>query len=85
MEEILSFFGFTLGASLAIGAVRSVADGSRPVIREMLKTGIRAWDSVATAAAAERDEAARAATGDAAARGRGRRRAEPRKIEIAHS
>lgn len=54
MEEILGILGFSLGASIGTGAVRSVAGGSRPVLREAFKTGIRAWDMLAGASASAR-------------------------------
>jgi surfactin synthase thioesterase subunit len=77
MEEILGLLGFSLGASLGIGAVRSVTDSSRPIVRELFKVGIRAWDAVASAAPTAREEAATTRRG-------GRRRAQPEKIIIAH-
>lgn len=84
MEEVLAILGFSLGASLGIGAVRSVSEGSRPILRDVLKAGIRAWDGMANAASAARGEAEQASQQQTAARSRGRRRPEPRKIEIAH-
>ena len=83
MEEILGLFGFSIGASLGIGAVRSLADGSRPVVREVFKVGIRAWDSLASAATTARDSVATEQAATPARRG-GRRRAQPQKIVIAH-
>ncbi|MBV8718255.1 MAG: hypothetical protein JO020_24995 [Chloroflexi bacterium] len=82
MEEILGILGFSFGASMGIGVVRSVVGGSRPVLRDVLKMGIRAWDGVAGAAAAARDDAA--PTAEPAAPRAGRRRAAPQKILIAH-
>jgi hypothetical protein len=82
MEEILGIVGFSLGASLGIGAVRSVTDGSRPIVRELFKVGVRAWDAVAGATATARAEAA-TETSASTPRG-GRRRAQPEKIVIAH-
>jgi hypothetical protein len=58
MEEILSFFGFSVGASLGVSAVRALGDGSRPVVREVFKAGIRAWDGLAGAGAAARENLA---------------------------
>ena len=81
MEQILGFLGFSLGASLGISAVRTVADGSRPVVREVLKAGIRAWDAVSTPSTS--DEAAAVEPTTATRRTR-RRRGQPEKIVIAH-
>ena len=83
MDEILSLFGFSIGASLGVGVVRSLADGSRPVVRELFKAGIRAFDSVGNAASAARESVS---TEDPAAQTRRgtRRRAQPEKIIIAH-
>lgn len=41
-------------ASIGAGAVRSVAGGSRPALLEALKTGLRAWDMLASASASTR-------------------------------
>ena len=82
MEEVLGILGFSFGASVGIGAVRSISDGSRPILRDVLKAGIRAWDAIGNSAQAARGEVARA--GAEAADKRARRRAAPRKIEIAH-
>jgi hypothetical protein len=81
MEELLGFVGFSLGASLAIGAVRSLTEGSQPIVREAVKAGIRAWDAVAAASSAARQETAEA---QATGRVRARRRSGPEKIVIAH-
>lgn len=89
MEEIIGFVGFSLGASLTIGAVRKVGEGARPLVREVLKGGIRTWDAVTQAGENARESlthlGADGAEGPAAegARPRKRRPAEPRKIVIA--
>ena len=82
MEEILGFLGFSLGASLGVGAVRTLADGSRPVVREVLKAGIRAWDALSNPPTS--DGEAPAAEPTPPARRTGRRRGQPEKIIIAH-
>jgi diketogulonate reductase-like aldo/keto reductase len=82
MEEILSLFGFSLGASIGIGAVKSVTDGSRPIVREVFKAGIRAWDTVTSTANSEAVDTAEAER--SRARRSGRRRAQSEKIVIAH-
>jgi hypothetical protein len=82
MEEILAFFGFSLGASLGIGAVRTLADGSQPIVREVFKAGIRAWDTVTSTSASMRD-AVTAEQPVAETRRGGRRRTQPEKIAIA--
>ncbi|MBV9581266.1 MAG: hypothetical protein JO057_22015 [Chloroflexi bacterium] len=83
MEEILSLFGFSLGASVGIGAVRAVTDGTRPLVREMFKAGIRAWDSVSSNSTSVHDEIILPESASQARRG-GRRRSQPEKIIIAH-
>lgn len=83
MEEVLSVLGFSFGASLGVGAVRSVTAGSRPILRDILKTGIRVADAIAAAATSGRQDASEPRV-ELATPGRSRRRAEPRKIEIAH-
>lgn len=83
MEEVLSIVGFSFGASLGIGAVRSVTAGTRPILRGLVKGGIRVMDAIGGAASTVREDAAQTPD-EASSRGRGRRRAEPRKIEIAH-
>ena len=82
MEEILAFFGFSFGASLGIGAVRTLTDESRPVVREVLKVGIRAWDAVARSPAGVSDAVTAEQTATQPRRG-GRRRTQPEKITIA--
>lgn len=82
MEEILAFFGFSFGASLGIGAVRTLADGSRPIVREVLKAGIRTWDTVTSSSASVRDAVTAEQTATQTRRG-GRRRTQPEKIVIA--
>ncbi|MBV9327240.1 MAG: hypothetical protein JO352_26115 [Chloroflexi bacterium] len=82
MEQALGIIGFSFGASLGIGAVRQIAGGSRPLLRDVFKMGIRVWDGVAGAAASGGEDAAQAP--EPAAR-RGRRRAAPQKIVIARS
>ncbi|MBV9175346.1 MAG: hypothetical protein JOZ81_35265 [Chloroflexi bacterium] len=83
MEEVLGILGFSFGASLGVSAVRSVVGGSRPVFRDVLKMGLQVWDGLANVAESAREEAAAASSDPAVAR-RGRRRAEPQKIVIAH-
>jgi hypothetical protein len=89
MEELLGILGFSLGASLGVSATRALGDGLRPLVRGVLKVGIRAWDVTANASAAVRGEAAApadAAASTPASRTRsGRRRAGPQKIMIARS
>jgi hypothetical protein len=80
MEEVLGFVGFSLGASLSVSVTRSLGEGVRPMVRNVLKAGIRAWDAAAGASAAVREELA--AAGDEAAREAGTK---PRKIVIARS
>ena len=82
MEEILAFFGFSLGASMGIGAVRALTDESRPVVREVLKAGIRAWDAVTSSPAGVPDAVTVEQTTTPTRRG-GRRRTQPEKIAIA--
>jgi hypothetical protein len=82
VEEILGLFGFSIGASLGISAVRSITDGSRPIVREAFKAGIRAWDAVNSATSAAR--AAASSEAPAPSRRASRRRAQPEKIVIAH-
>ena len=82
MEEILAFLGFSLGASLGVGAVRTLTDGSRPVLREVLKAGIRAWDTVTCSSPSGRDAVIAEQTATQTRRG-GRRRTRPEKIAIA--
>jgi len=82
MEEALGIIGFSFGASIGIGAVRQIAGGSRPLLRDVLKMGIRVWDGVAGVAASVREDTAE--TPQPAAR-RGRRRAAPQKIQIARN
>jgi len=87
MEEVLGFFGFSLGATIGAGVVRPIFGGTRPALREVLKTGIRAWDVLAGASAS-----ARASVGSMAdearverrpSPARSGRRGAPRKIAIA--
>lgn len=90
MEEVLGFFGFSLGASIGVSAVRSLSDGVQPLLRNVLKVGIRFWDAAASTAASARQEATDASPADAearaeAARRQRRNRAKPQKIEIARS
>jgi hypothetical protein len=86
MEQVLGIVGFSLGASLGVSAVRSVTDGSRSIVRDVLKLGIRTFDVMANATSAVRDSVAQASNqGEDAPRRRTRRGAEPRKIEIAHN
>jgi hypothetical protein len=87
MEELLGFVGFSLGASLGVGLTRSLGEGTRPLLRTVVKAAIRAWDATANASAAVRAESAPAGEGtsvEPAGRAR-RRRAEPQKIAIARS
>ena len=86
MEELIGIIGFSLGASLGASATRGFGEGARPLVRNVLKLGIRAWDATASAGAAMRNQAAAAADGEAApsTRGRGGRRG-PQKIVIARS
>jgi hypothetical protein len=88
VEELLGFFGFSLGASLGAGAVRTLAGGSRPVVREVIKAGIRAWDGLADVRGAARESLASmqadARAEQAQTRARSRRRAQPQKIIVAH-
>ena len=87
MEELLGFVGFSLGASLGVSATRSLVEGTRPLVRNVLKVAIRAWDATANASAAVKPESV--AVGEEPAvepTGRARRRrAEPQKIAIARS
>lgn len=87
MEEVLGVLGFSLGASLGIGAVRSIGQGAEPVLRSVLKVGIRAWDAAAGGTAAMRQEmksAADEARAEAAPRPR-RTRSAAQKIEVART
>ncbi len=88
MEEIIGFLGFSLGASIAVSAVRTISGGSRPVVREVFKTGIRAWDTIAQAGGAAREGVAglrtEARQEQEQQRARARRRTQSQKIEIAH-
>jgi hypothetical protein len=59
VEEIIALLGFSFGASLGIGVTRSLGEGARPVVRNVMKLGIRAWDAGAAASAAVREEVAR--------------------------
>ena len=70
MEELLGIVGFSFGASLGIGAVRSLGTGSRPLLRDLLKAGIRTWDGLASAGASLRAQAAEEATAGGGRRGR---------------
>jgi hypothetical protein len=83
MEQVLGIVGFSLGASLGVSAVKSVTDGSRSIVRDALKLGIRTFDVVANATNAVRGSVAQASEETAKPR-RTRRNAAPRKIEIAH-
>jgi hypothetical protein len=87
MEEVLGILGFSLGASIAVSAVRSLGEGAQPLVRNVLKTGIRVWDAAAGATAAARQEVGAAADdGRTSAAPRTRRtRAQPQKIQIARS
>jgi hypothetical protein len=67
-----------------VSAVRSVTDGSRSIVRDVLKLGIRTFDVVANATSAVRSNIAQASEEVATPR-RTRRSAQPRKIEIAHN
>jgi hypothetical protein len=84
MEEILGLFGFSLGATLGIGAVRSLTDSSQPMMREAFKAGIRAWDALASVTGAARQAASPDDQSAAPTRRGGRRRVQPEKIVIAH-
>ena len=88
MEEIIGFVGFSLGASLAVSAVRTIGSGSGPVMREAFKAGIRAWDTVAQAGGSAREGLAglqsEARQEREQQRARTRRRTQSQKIEIAH-
>jgi len=84
MEELLGIVGFSLGASLGVGAVRSLGDGSRPVLREMIKAGIRAWDGLAAVGNAARESQSEAQAEQSQTRARNRRRSQPQKIIVAH-
>ncbi len=87
MDEILGIFGFSLGATLGAGLVRTVGGGLRPMLRQGFKAGIavgdvlgRARDGIAASAAE-----ARANLDDVHAEARaerGARRGPARKIEI---
>ena len=87
MEEVLGLLGFSFGASLGVGAVRSLGEGGRPLLRDALKVGLRAWDTFAAAGAAAKREAGEAvseAGAESQARARGRGRVKAQKIVIAH-
>jgi hypothetical protein len=87
MEELLGFVGFSLGASLGVSVTRSLGEGTRPLVRNLLKVAIRTWEATANASAAVAAESAAAGeeiTAEPAGRAR-RRRAEPQKIAIARS
>lgn len=88
MEEIIGFVGFTLGASAAVSLVRSIGGGSKPVVREAMKAGLRAWDTMAQAGGAAREGVAslqaEARQEQAQQRAKSRRRTQPQKIAIAH-
>jgi hypothetical protein len=85
VEELVGILGFSLGASVGVSAARSVADGGRPVLRDVVKAGIRVWDAAAGLSTAVRQEVSAAAKEAKAPRGARprRRRAEPQKIAIA--
>jgi hypothetical protein len=87
MEGLLGFVGFGLGASLGVSATRGFGQGLRPLVRGMLKVGIRVREATASASAAVGEEIAAADEEPARApRTRsGRRRAGPQKIAIARS
>ena len=74
MEELLGIVGFSLGASLGVSAVRGLGEGSRPVLREVIKAGIRAWDGLAAAGNAAREGQPEAPAEPGQNRARNRRR-----------
>jgi hypothetical protein len=90
MEEVIGFLGFSLGATLGAGLVRSMGGEGRPMLRQVLKVGIQTWDAVAGAGGAGAGAAQSAGadlvlpgSASTATRARSRRRAEPRRIAIA--
>jgi hypothetical protein len=46
MEELLAILGFSAGASLAIGTVRTLRRGLRATAVEVTRAGLRAGDAV---------------------------------------
>jgi hypothetical protein len=84
MEEVLAIIGFSLGASLGVGATRSLGEGARPAVRNVLKLGIRVWDAAASASSAAREQTGETPSPAVSTGGR-RRASQPQKIAIARS
>jgi hypothetical protein len=61
MDAILTFLGFSLGASLGAGLVNALAGGVGPFARETMRTGLNAGNAVTSAADWIRDTATTAA------------------------
>lgn len=78
MDTVLEFLGFSVGASLGIGVVRSLSGGLRPLLRGTMKAGLAAVDAVSSTAASASRGAASAVPDTGADNN------EPRQIIIAH-
>jgi signal transduction histidine kinase len=83
METLLNIVGFSFGASLAIGAMRSLSHGLRPALVDGLKMTFAVRDALG-GLTAEARQGLRDVRDDAAAERQARsERARPRRIAIA--
>ncbi len=88
MDNLLSILGFSLGATLGAGVVRSVSGGWRPLVGQGFKAGLAVRDFLGTAkdGLASATSGARSSLGhlrDEAAAAQARRaRAQTQKIEV---
>jgi len=58
VEAIIGVIGFSLGASLGMGAVRAVGGGLRPVARRAIRAGLAAGDAFQAAGGRARETVA---------------------------
>ncbi len=87
MEEFLGFLGFSVGASLTIGATRLLRRGARETAKRIARTGMGMTDSLRRIGDEARAELRRAEPAEAQAEPQPRRRRgraqDVRTIEIA--